>query len=213
MEPECASTYIYCESADIYQIVVPPKLVRCSVRDCCRYGRARVYAQWVNKEEEIYEAIQSCPVECIHEVNKDELPVLEYAMRYKTPRPNVGVMMGGSGEPPDVFAIAKEYMKQRERKQKERERRWMQQREQAYERENKRATSNQRVELLAGVWRHMLESTGLARVLDAIKDAPFFAQSRNARNKKDDDGDDDGGNGMIPFERALVHASWTDDGP
>lgn len=30
------------------------------------YGRARVFAQWADTEEDIQTAIDSCPVDCIH---------------------------------------------------------------------------------------------------------------------------------------------------
>ena len=39
------------------------------------YGRSRVFAQWLNTEEEIDCAIASCPVDCIHWVQKEQLPV------------------------------------------------------------------------------------------------------------------------------------------
>lgn len=42
------------------------------------HGRARVFAQWLNVEDELDTAIQSCPVDCIHWVERSELPALEY---------------------------------------------------------------------------------------------------------------------------------------
>lgn len=42
------------------------------------YGRARVFAQWINTEDEIQEAIDTCPVSCIHWVPREHLPYLEY---------------------------------------------------------------------------------------------------------------------------------------
>ena len=63
-------------------------------------------------------AIHSCPVECIHWVQKQELPALEYVMQRKiTERPNVGVMMSGQGDyVPDVFTASTLYMKKRKAK-------------------------------------------------------------------------------------------------
>ena len=168
------------------------------------FGRARVFAQWVNTEEEIQEAIDSCPVSCIWMVNKEDLPALEFTMRYKTPRPNVGVMMGGSLEPPDVFTIAQEYIKQREHGRQERERRWMQEREQAYEQSDMRHRSRRRMRLFAGLWRHVLESTGLARVVEAFREAPFFSWAEEQREHHGDSSS--GSEGVIPMERALVRS-------
>ena len=63
-------------------------------------------------------AIHSCPVECIHWVQKQELPALEYVMQRKiTERPNVGIMMSGQGDyVPDVFTASTRYMKKRKEK-------------------------------------------------------------------------------------------------
>ena len=36
--------------------------------------------QWLNNEEQIQTAIDVCPVDCIHWVEKEELPVLEHVM-------------------------------------------------------------------------------------------------------------------------------------
>jgi hypothetical protein len=47
------------------------------------HGRSRVYAQWLNTEDEIQSAIDSCPVSCIHWVQKDQLPALEYVMQVR----------------------------------------------------------------------------------------------------------------------------------
>ena len=54
-------------------------------------GRARVYGQWLNTEDEIEEAMDTCPVECIHWVSKEQLAPLEYVMQnVLTARLNVG---------------------------------------------------------------------------------------------------------------------------
>ena len=42
------------------------------------HGRARVFAQWLNTEDDLDTAVQSCPVDCIHWVERSELPALEY---------------------------------------------------------------------------------------------------------------------------------------
>lgn len=42
------------------------------------HGRSRVFGQWLNNEDELQTAIDSCPVDCIHWVEKSELPALEH---------------------------------------------------------------------------------------------------------------------------------------
>lgn len=45
------------------------------------YGRARVMAQWADDAEYITEAIDLCPVDCIHYVPRDQLALLEFVMK------------------------------------------------------------------------------------------------------------------------------------
>ena len=49
-----------------------------------QYGRARVFAQWDDEEEDINVAIESCPVDCIHFVKENNLPILEYDDEVRT---------------------------------------------------------------------------------------------------------------------------------
>jgi len=42
------------------------------------YDKARVYSQWRDTEEDIGWAVQSCPVECIYWVGREELQILEF---------------------------------------------------------------------------------------------------------------------------------------
>eukprot|EP00854_Cymbomonas_tetramitiformis_P026815 gene26815-32958_t len=44
-------------------------------------GKARVVAQWGDAETEIKTGFASCPVNCIHWVQKEDLPVLEHVMK------------------------------------------------------------------------------------------------------------------------------------
>eukprot|EP00882_Tetradesmus_deserticola_P006604 GHRQ01006954.1.p1 GENE.GHRQ01006954.1~~GHRQ01006954.1.p1 ORF type:complete len:320 (+),score=89.86 GHRQ01006954.1:405-1364(+) len=81
------------------------------------HGRSRVYAQWLNDEEELQSAIDSCPVSCIHWVSKADLPALEYVMQHRVERVNVGVMMAGQGRVADVFDATVSFMKERRRKE------------------------------------------------------------------------------------------------
>lgn len=61
----------------------------------------------------------SCPVSCIHWVQREELPALEYVMQNRVDRVNVGVMMAGQGRVADVFAATASFMKERKRKEEE----------------------------------------------------------------------------------------------
>lgn len=81
------------------------------------HGRSRVFAQWLDTEDDLQAAIDACPVSCIHWVERDQLPGLEYVMQNVVPRENVGVMMAGQGRPvEDVFAATDRFLKQRARK-------------------------------------------------------------------------------------------------
>ncbi|KAG2425743.1 hypothetical protein HYH02_014959 [Chlamydomonas schloesseri] len=71
------------------------------------YGRARVMVQDVDSEEKLQEAIDTCPVSCIHWVTAPQLNLLESAMA-RMERIAVWSMMGGSGmgANKDVFVEA-----------------------------------------------------------------------------------------------------------
>eukprot|EP00899_Mesostigma_viride_P014140 jgi/Mesvir1/22727/Mv14132-RA.1 len=60
-----------------------------------RYGRARVAVQWADSDEAIAAAIAVCPVNCIHEVESSQLPLLEYVHRSQ-PRAHMVVNTCGS---------------------------------------------------------------------------------------------------------------------
>lgn len=83
------------------------------------FGRSRVFAQWLDTEELIQASIDSCPVSCIHWVQKEDLPALEYVMQVKnTERTSVGLMMGGQGGPvPDVFDQTYRFLKERKKRE------------------------------------------------------------------------------------------------
>lgn len=60
--------------------------------------------------------MQSCPVSCIHWVEKADLPALEFVCRNKVKRTNVAAMMAQQGFVEDVFAATQKYLKERRRK-------------------------------------------------------------------------------------------------
>ena len=54
-------------------------------------------------------------MDCIHWVEKEQLPSLEYVMRNKVKVTDVGTMMGGAGYVADVFAAATQFLKKRDK--------------------------------------------------------------------------------------------------
>ena len=77
-------------------------------------GRARVFGQWLTDEESIQIAIDTCPVDCIHWVPKEQLAPLEYVMQHVLrERLDVGLMRSGRGQHrlKDVFVKTSQFMK------------------------------------------------------------------------------------------------------
>lgn len=79
-------------------------------------GCARVRVQYGDNEEEIEVSIGSCPINCIHRVDTEELPLLEFLTRPQ-PKEAYGVFGGGWERPRDVFAAAKSFNKQLKRQE------------------------------------------------------------------------------------------------
>ena len=77
------------------------------------YGRSRVFAQWLNDEETIDTAILSCPVDCIHWVQKEELAALEHVAQRVQSRVDVSVMMAQRSSTDDVFAATEKFHRDR----------------------------------------------------------------------------------------------------
>ena len=76
------------------------------------FGRARVHTQWGNSREDVEIAVDSCPVECIHFVTRDDLPLLEYCMG-SARRVGVAVMQAGAAGGDDPFAMARAFREKR----------------------------------------------------------------------------------------------------
>lgn len=69
------------------------------------FGRARVVSQ-CGRVSAVQQAIETCPVDCIHWVTSPQLSLLEDEMR-RIERVNVGVMLSGMGRmSADVFGLA-----------------------------------------------------------------------------------------------------------
>jgi hypothetical protein len=69
------------------------------------HGRSYVFGQWLNPEDDLQCAIDSCPVDCIHWVERDELPVLEWVSA-NVSRVDVGIMnTSGGAQVVDPFEV------------------------------------------------------------------------------------------------------------
>ena len=78
------------------------------------HGRARVAVQWANEEEDIQDAIDSCPADCIHWVPREQLAPLEYTIQHVCKeRLNVGLMRAGQGQHRlvDIFRKTAEFIR------------------------------------------------------------------------------------------------------
>ncbi|PIN21828.1 hypothetical protein CDL12_05461 [Handroanthus impetiginosus] len=75
------------------------------------FGTARVKVQYGDDDGKIETSVDSCPVNCIHWVNTEELPVLEYLIQPR-PKPGYGIYGQGWERPADVFMAAQSFSKQ-----------------------------------------------------------------------------------------------------
>lgn len=78
------------------------------------FGRARVYKQ-CGKCDLVQQAIESCPVDCIHWTSAAQLSLLEDEMR-RVERINVALMLAGMGASADVFKMASSRWEKRQTK-------------------------------------------------------------------------------------------------
>ncbi|KAF3443996.1 hypothetical protein FNV43_RR13686 [Rhamnella rubrinervis] len=78
------------------------------------FGRARAYSQFGNPEL-VQQAIDSCPVDCIHWTSAAQLSLLEDEMR-RVERVNVALMLAGMGSASDVFKMARSRWEKRQAK-------------------------------------------------------------------------------------------------
>uniref|UniRef100_A0A7S4FX57 J domain-containing protein n=1 Tax=Eutreptiella gymnastica TaxID=73025 RepID=A0A7S4FX57_9EUGL len=72
------------------------------------WGRARCNKQWADSEDDIDAAIMSCPVDCIHWVEKRDLADLEFVMQ-SAKRANIASMMAGGVSGQDPFMLAAQF--------------------------------------------------------------------------------------------------------
>jgi len=172
------------------------------------FGRSRVFGQWLDTEDDLQAAIDSCPVSCIHWVEKEELPALEYVMQ-KMDRVNVSAMMGQGTAVGDVFDAAQRFVKDR----REREERMAKARAYSPAQEAARQAAaeeimRQNLGWFAGAMRGFM---GMAN--DVVAGSPGsrtgggerVGERKRSRRQTDGPGSAVGENGAtIPPERALV---------
>ncbi|KAJ1259259.1 hypothetical protein BS78_10G140600 [Paspalum vaginatum] len=84
-------------------------------------GSAHVEIQFGDLEEQVQLAVESCPVNCIHWVESQELPVLEFLSRPQ-PKEGHGIFGGGWERPSNVFSAAKSFARRLQRGEEEMER-------------------------------------------------------------------------------------------
>jgi len=78
-------------------------------------GTARVKTQWGDPDPQIKVAIDLCPVNCIHYVEREDLSILEYLIRFQQKQSN-GVFGGTWERPRNVFMAARTFKRQMEEK-------------------------------------------------------------------------------------------------
>lgn len=76
-------------------------------------GSARVKVQYGDDDGKIEVSVDSCPVNCIYWVDREDLAALEFIVRPQ-PKEGYGVFGGGWERPANVFMAAKLYKKQLE---------------------------------------------------------------------------------------------------
>lgn len=188
------------------------------------HGRSRVFAQWANNDDDIADAVSSCPVDCIHWVQKDELAALEWVMQvHLQTRTDVGMMLSGQGGGGgvDVFQATDIYMKKRQSKMEQRERDQKVSKAQAAAR--RRAASELQHEKdfgrKASWWSRVSQSIGIkdlgATVSSYVSSSPGSSRvgyrkrpqpvAQNADEMLSD------GSGTIPVHRSLVLSVDPDD--
>jgi ferredoxin len=187
------------------------------------HGRSRAFAQWLNTEDELQEAMEACPVSCIHWVEREDLAALEFVSRHKVARVGVGSMMSGQGGAvADVWDATARYLKDREERRKKRERAAKYSAAAAAARA---AAAQELARRQAGWFGAVAEALGVAdaarRVQDAVNDSVGASSSEDeyaayqrvgrrarARGRKDPAGYGARGanGGRVPADRALVLA-------
>ena len=182
------------------------------------HGRSRVFAQWVDTEDNIQAAMDACPVSCIHWVQREDLPALEFVTRFKVDRVNVGAMMSGQGgRVTDVWEATAKYLKHREERQKARDKAARYSKAQAAARAAA-ADDLMREKQQAGWFFTMFggltssfassSSDSATSSDDDVNEYAGYAKvGRRTRRRRPDNNWIDGSGARVPPERAMVPAA------
>lgn len=185
------------------------------------FGRSRVFAQWLDTEDNLQSAMDACPVSCIHWVEREDLAALEYVTQFKVPKVNVGVMMAGQGGSlVDVWDATARFLKDREEKRKARDRAAKYSKAQA---EARAAAAAELMRQQQGWFQSIADKLGIndaaARMYASMDEvvsggedeySGYQRVGRRKRSRTPDSGSygtrgDNGG--RVPAERALVPAA------
>ncbi|KAI7741135.1 hypothetical protein M8C21_021150 [Ambrosia artemisiifolia] len=125
-------------------------------------GCARVQVQFGDDDASIEVAVESCPLDCIHWVEREDLAVLEYLNK---PRPKQGHGVFGQGweRPQNVFMAAKTFQKQQKQQQAESLRKNVrhdvEQETEAQAQARESASLKLKMERFSGLWEWMKKVT------------------------------------------------------
>eukprot|EP00798_Chlamydomonas_sp_ICE-L_P014322 gene14322-20307_t len=132
MEPEHGKSRVFAqdfENVNHFRGAHSEGVIHAPCHPCSLIVARAVSSQWLNTEDQIQASIECCPVDCIHWVDKAQLPALEYVTQVKnTERLNAGVLMMGQVGVADIFGESETYLKYR----KEREERLAREAARAY---------------------------------------------------------------------------------
>lgn len=187
------------------------------------YGRSRVFGQWLDTEDDIQAAMDACPVSCIHWVEKEDLPALEYVTQNVVERVDVGVMMAGQGGgAKDVWSATAKFLKDREEKRKAKERAARYSRAQAAARAAAAEALAQKqygwfddlakkfgIEDAATRLKQSMESSVMGSMSDEEYDSYRRVGKRKRTRRRDGDmyGSRGDNGGRVPSDRAIVPAA------
>ncbi|XP_047956513.1 chaperone protein dnaJ C76, chloroplastic-like [Salvia hispanica] len=124
-------------------------------------GTARIKVQYGDHDAQIEMSMESCPVNCIHWVDTEELAVLEHLIR---PQPKEGYGIYGQGweRPANVFMAAKSFNKELERQEQSKHRQGSSrdnEETQAQAEARKNAYEELKIGRFARIWSWMKQST------------------------------------------------------
>lgn len=173
------------------------------------HGRARAVRQWADTEDDMKASVMACPVDCIHFVQREQLPILEHVMAQHKERVNVGVMRSSNLQSVkfDVFHEAR-ILQQHEAQRKKAHHSWQQ--VYNYTKQQEEAMAHARARGFGGpAFASGLSMFGkLVGLLAAAMKTVKLHQANSRTEEQEYFGDS-----SVPLERALVRVRVHDDDP